>query len=320
MKKYIKKLQHRIGRAYSSLHCYDYKPTNNGWKKYDNFVFPKANDNGVYFDPFVRKWADEYRMYVSDRNRSNIICLCSGDGISWIKKADALIKNSQETWDEVVNRACVLQLNDRWMMWYTGQHDSESAIGIAVSEDGFKFHRIMDTPVLKPEYDFEKKSVMNPCVLWDKTSQQFKMWYVAGEQYEPDVLCYATSNDGIKWQKSAYNPVLSPGINDYDNFKVGACDIMATTTGYYMFYIGYQTIDIARICVAYSENGINNWKRINSNPILSPEKNKWDAHAVYKPTICYDEKNQIIHLWYNGRNKYEEKIGYAYKKLRGDLL
>ena len=73
-------------------------------------------------------------------------------------------------------------------MWYTGQSRNNSAIGIATSDDGIRFTRMQQKPILVPSEPYEKGSVMNPCVLWDKDEKIFKMWYAAGEQFEPDVL------------------------------------------------------------------------------------------------------------------------------------
>lgn len=320
MKKYIRKIKHRIGRMYSRLHCYDFQPTNAGWEKYNKPVFPNDKCKESYFDPYVRKWGNTYRMYVSDRSRNSIILLVSNDGVKWKKENIVLKGNKNETWDRIVNRASVVYYKNKWLMWYTGQNNGKSAIGIAESDDGFIFRRIQDKPILIPEFKYEKKSIMNPCVLWDEKIGKFRMWYSAGDQYEPDVLCYAESEDGINWTKYIQNPILTSGKDIYDQCKVGACDILFLADKYYMFYIGYQTVDIARICVAYSKDGIKDWEKLDKNPIISPEKNKWDAHAVYKPTVYYDEKRNIIELWYNGRKTYEEKIGYAYKKIKGDQL
>lgn len=41
---------------------------------------------------------------------------------------------------------------------------------------------------------------------------------------------------------------------------------------YYMFYIGYQNVDTARVCMAESNDGIHNWVRSTDNPVISPEK------------------------------------------------
>ena len=36
---------------------------------------------------------------------------------------------------------------------------------------------------------------MNPFVMYE--DGKFKMWYAAGETYEPNVICYAESDDGV---------------------------------------------------------------------------------------------------------------------------
>ena len=76
-----------------------------------------------------------------------------------------------------------------------------------------------------------------------------------------------------------------------------------------MFYIGYEDIDTARICAAFSENGVTGWRRLASNPIVSPGVGKWDGDACYKPSVYRDEENRRWLLWYNGRLKNAEYIG-----------
>ena len=61
--------------------------------------------------------------------------------------------------------------------------------------------------MLVPETDFEKESVMNPFVMVD--GGRFRMWYAAGETYEPNVIGYAESDDGVRWTKYPGNPVFA---------------------------------------------------------------------------------------------------------------
>ena len=139
------------------------------------------------------------------------------------------------------------------------------------------------------------------------------MQYAAGETYEPDVIGYATSKDGIKWNKYGNNPILERRKKNFylDNYKVGACDIHKLSNNHYlMFYIGYSDLHTARIFVAKSKNGIDNWKR-SFNPIIKPEKNKFDSNACYKPSAIYNIIDNKWMLWYNGRNEGTELIGLA---------
>ena len=223
-----------------------------------------------------------------------------------------LYRCSTSYWENNVNRACVCIHNNLWYMWYTGMNNAESRIGLAVSKDGINFKRSLHNPVLLPELDFENKSVMNPCVLWDEQKNLFRMWYSAGEKYEPDVICYAESKDGVSWAKNTA-PVLTKGLEVYDKYKVGGCDVHKTANGYVMYFIGYQNIDNARICKATSKDGIN-WRRSTSNPIISPSKDKWDSEACYKPAFYYSKKENKSYIFYNGRKGHTETIGFAYKE------
>ena len=154
---------------------------------------------------------------------------------------------------------------------------------------------------------------MNPHIIFDKDEKIFKMWYSAGETIEPDVICYATSKDGINWVKYNKNPIFFPNNNksNLDFYKIGGCDVhKLSKRKYVMFNIGYTDINTARIFVASSKNGVNNWKRYD-NPIIIPTKNQFDNNACYKPSAIFDKGNNKWRIWYNGRNKNKEYIGLA---------
>ena len=233
------------------LDVYKRPPQQGGWEKYGSPVFGDETTASV-FDPFVVMIEDRYRLFVSERKNSGIICTDSTDGTEWEKWKVALEAGDKGSWEERVNRASVCKIDGKWLMWYTGQSRNNSAIGIATSDDGIRFTRMQQKPILVPSEPYEKGSVMNPCVLWDKDEKIFKMWYAAGEQFEPDVLCYAESKDGINWERYANNPILEKSNEKYDQCKVGGCDILKENDRYYMFYIGYQNVDTARVCMAES--------------------------------------------------------------------
>ena len=83
-----------------------------------------------------------------------------------------------------------------------------------------------------------------------------------------------------------------------------------------MFYIGYEDIDTARICVAKSKNGITGWERSTLNPLVEPTAGAWDSDATYKPTVLWNEEKEKWMLWYNGRTAGDEYMGYAYYPMR----
>ena len=71
----------------------------------------------------------------------------------------------------------------------------------------------------------------------------------------------------------------------------------------------YEDIHTARICLAFSPNGITNWTRSAENPIVEPTPDSWDANACYKPSAVRDEAHNRWLLWYNGRRDHSEYIG-----------
>ena len=315
MSSVFSKVRRKIEYIHNKKATYDYAPQQGGWEKYESPVFGDETTASV-FDPFVVMIEDRYRLFVSERKNSGIICTDSTDGTEWEKWKVALEAGNKGSWEERVNRASVCKIDGKWLMWYTGQSRNNSAIGIATSDDGIRFTRMQQKPILVPSEPYEKGSVMNPCVLWDKDEEIFKMWYAAGEQFEPDVLCYAESKDGINWERYANNPILEKSNEKYDQCKVGGCDILKENDRYYMFYIGYQNVDTARVCMAESNDGIHNWVRSMDNPVISPEKKSWDADAVYKPTVVLNKQKNKLLMWYNGRKQNCERIGLAEYRIK----
>ena len=66
---------------------------------------------------------------------------------------------------------------------------------------------------------------MNPCVLWDKDEKMFKMWYAAGEQFEPDVLAMRKVKTALTGKGMQITLYLKSRNEKYDQCKVGGCDI-----------------------------------------------------------------------------------------------
>lgn len=312
--KVISRVQNSLQRRINQLHAYDYPEESGGWYKYEHNPILGDDNTGSIFDPFVRKVDNKYVMCLSRRANHSIMMFFSEDGFhwNWDRGNEILSGVSDSDWEVRVNRSCFLRKDDIWHLWYTGQCEGKSKIGYAVSEDGIHFVRESSEPVLIPEYCFEGENVMNPCVLWDNDKGCFRMWYAAGENYEPDVICYAESRDGIKWVKEKTPILKADKHKEYQKKKVGACDVIRSAHGgYVMAYIAYQNVNVARICLAHSDDGISGWKEYQDAPIIAPGRARWDSHAVYKPTLCIDREKKRTLLWYNGRTEHSERIGAA---------
>lgn len=291
------------------------------FRKYPAPVFGDES-TGTMFDAFVRKQPDgRLRMDVSWRPKESFAVTFSDDGIHWSEPVITLGPDKTSGWEQIVNRNCVLPdpNGHGWLMWYTGQvwdgGHGVSKIGIARSDDGIRFERFRRDPVLVPEADFEKESVMNPFVMFE--DGKFRMWYAAGETYEPNTICYAESDDGIRWVKYPGNPIFSCNPDrEYEQERIGACDVLKVDGGYLMFYIGYRDIHTACICAARSKDGITGWERVPENPLVTPTPGAWDADSCYKPTVVTADDG-TCRLWYNGRAGACEYIGYAEGRIAG---
>ena len=290
------------------------------WQKYEkNPVLGNAKLGTCFDVNVVTDGPAPYTMYFSWRPKRAIALVRSNDAMTWTQEPEICLEaNPQSGWEDDLNRSCTVFRDGVWHMWYTGQAKDPkrgpmSRIGYATSKDGVHFTRVRKDPVMVPELDFEKESVMNPYVRWDAKRGLWRMWYAAGETYEPNVLCYAESKDGLAWKKWDRNPMFGHGAPlTWDRNRVGACEVHPLADGRWaMFYIGYSDIDTARIGCAVSPDGISDWKRLPQNPIVSPDLGAWDSSACYKPGVVCDTKNNRWLLWYNGRNGSPEYVGCA---------
>ena len=160
--------------------------------------------------------------------------------------------------------------------------------GVATSPDGIAWTRITNAPVLSAQAPWEKMAAMCPHVIWDPEQNLFRMWYSAGDQYEPDAIGYATSLDGLHWRKGASDPIFKPDpTNPWEQHKVTAVQVQKRGGWYLMFYIGFRDRDHAQIGLARSRDGITHWQRHPANPIIRPEPGEWDQDACYKKQVPY---------------------------------
>ena len=300
-------------RVVNQQHRYDYPAENNRWIKMSHKPVYGTLDTGAIFDPQVIEYDDKLLMSVSERKTGSIILLRSSDAHNWQKEC-VLLPPRRHSWEHIVTRSCLLNVGGIWHLWYTGQQSGKSAIGHLVARSYHDFVRQRNNkPVLAATMPLEGDSVMNPCVLWNNHLKKFQMWYAAGESYEPDRLFYTESEDGDSWVKHPTPVMEKEPAHPWEQYKVGGCDVILLPDGTYeMYYIGYQNVDVARICYATSTDGIQ-WQRTDNNLCLSPSPDAWDADAVYKPSsLIYKGKK---FLWYNGRSGNQEYIGVGCKEI-----
>lgn len=281
-----------------------------GWVKYPGDPV-LGGEYGTCFDVSLLLERGVYRMWISWRPKQSVALSESRDGIHWSPPEIVLGPRPETGWEDDINRPTVARRHDGYHMWYTGQAHGKSSIGYATSSDGRTWVRQSVHPVLSSQTPWEGVAVMCPDAMWDSEAGLWKMWYSGGEQFEPNAIGYATSRDGLRWDKYSANPVMKADPRyPWEKNRVAAAQVLRWDGWYYAFYIGFRDIDHAQIGIAQSKDGITGWVRNAGNPIIRPTPGGWDADACYKPFAVYSHGRWM--LWYNGRNNHFEQIGLAF--------
>ncbi|UCF08036.1 MAG: PKD domain-containing protein [Thermoplasmata archaeon] len=226
---------------------------------------PDGMDDHSVYAQAVTKENGLYRMWYSGLDAGEyhhrVLYATSWDGINWIKHGLVLGVGNPGEPDERDAYAPTIVIDEdapsseRYKMWYLGQtHPGPLKIFYATSPDGIVWTKYADAngaiPVLEPggaPGGVDDSSVSHPDVMIDEG--MYKMWYV-GVSSQGFKLLYATSMDGINWNK--YGEALGLGLpGEMDSVTVGTPTVMRETNGSYrMWYMGYDGL-VARICYAY---------------------------------------------------------------------
>jgi predicted GH43/DUF377 family glycosyl hydrolase len=114
----------------------------------------------------------------------------------------------------------------------------------------------------------------------------------------------AYSPDGVSWSKKG--SVLAPApAGQWDDWFLDTPCVVIKDGKAYLYYFG--DTDNApgggAIGLAVSSDMIT-WTRVGAAPVLSPGTGEaWDSNWVESPSVRYDEKSGLFHLWYTGVDK-----------------
>ncbi|MCD6335522.1 MAG: Ig-like domain-containing protein, partial [Candidatus Latescibacteria bacterium] len=190
-------------------------------------------------------------------------------------------------WDGAfVSQPSVLYDGTQYHMWYSGYDGTKFRIGYATSSDGAVWNKHAENPVLKVGVagSWDDAGVSSPSVLHDGTG--YHMWY-SGYDGTTMRIGYATSSDGLLWNKHA-SPVLDVEASGaWDAEGVSSPTVLIDGTGYALFYTGSDGAH-QRIGYATSTDGMT-WNKDVENPVLDvgPSGTLDDA-GVSSPIVLYD--------------------------------
>ncbi|HLL60315.1 MAG TPA: hypothetical protein VK338_01235, partial [Candidatus Nitrosocosmicus sp.] len=134
----------------------------------------------------------------------------SPNGISWTSLQQPVVSPSF-TWDkELVSHPTVIKVNNKYKMWFNGRDSSgKYSIGYGESDNGVNWQIKVD-PVITADKSWEYYSVAAPDITFNK--DLFSLYYHTDNGGGPVSIVFATSKDGIIWNKPDDNPLLSSNV------------------------------------------------------------------------------------------------------------
>jgi hypothetical protein len=173
--------------------------------------------------------------------------------------------------------------------------------------------------------DWDGVSVFGSSVLFDgddpDPAHRYKMWYSGSNSSRHYRIGYATSPDGIAWERHPANPVLDTGPRSWDGARVSCPTVILDTTDpdparrYKMWYHGYNG-SRWRIGYATSADGIV-WHKHSANPVITGSGGAWESSHTFSPAVILDstdpDPNHRYKMWYSGDSgsNGNNRIGYA---------
>ena len=244
----------------------------------------------------------------------NIGYAWSDDGISWnVHTANPVLTSTSGSWDAyMVFDPLVIRENGQYKMWYAGIETTAllTKIGYATSTDGINWIKHPDPVLLAGTASWESAAVSHPFVI--PYSNGYKMWYSGSSAgASQTAFGYATSSDGINWQKDTLNnPVLLSGaIGQWDRVVYGT-EILYIDNLYYMFYTGQNNLyQSDKVGLATSSDGIHNWNKHVSSPVLQPTPGQWDGSRTILGSVFMED--DTLKMYYAGSNGSNWEIGLA---------
>lgn len=126
-KRFLKKLF--IFIIITNLLFEKYCSINEEWRKYSFNPVLGNDQTGTVFDPFVIKYDYMYKMIVSWREKGVLALSTSRDGINWSNLKIILNKGNKQSWESIVNRGCLLIINNKYYLWYMAKIKRKVILG-----------------------------------------------------------------------------------------------------------------------------------------------------------------------------------------------
>jgi predicted GH43/DUF377 family glycosyl hydrolase len=187
----------------------------------------------------------------------------SDDGINWnVWQEPVLLKGPPGSWDAGwIESPAVIYEDGVYKMWYTGISEI-GQIGYATSPNGWDWEKYPSNPVLQVGEPGSGEDFLVGVCSVIKRDTLYEMWYAgisfADITYNDTIdtvnIGYATSTNGVEWNKYENNPVLTTYYPTYDPDSSGpwAPTVLLIGEEYKMWYemdtgIGLATAPLSKL-------------------------------------------------------------------------
>lgn len=267
-------------------------------------------DNGAYMMWYNSEYHVDGHDYIG--------LATSPDGTTWEKHAGNPVLSPESSWEwGRIMGPSVIKDDGIYKMWYTGREGigtGHSRIGYATSDDGINWNKYSGNPILDigSPGQWDDDLVGNPCVI--KDGGVYKMWYTGRYSGGGNRIGYATSSDGVSWDKHLGNPVLDIGLpGEIDSIGVAHPAVIKENGRYHMWYTAVKDNPERTQTIAYasSMNGID-WTKAPDNPVLEPDpESSWESKDIAVGQVIKDDEK--FKMWYTGRASSQGamSVGYA---------
>ncbi|MBN1541721.1 hypothetical protein JW992_06210 [candidate division KSB1 bacterium] len=223
------------------------------------------------------------------------------DGVNWQDHSgNPVIRVSDQAADfdsgHILDPAAI-EIDGRVHLYYTA-HAADwktggrpSGTGLAVSEDGFRFVKVGNRPLV---YGTSPEIVAHQ-------GTYFLFYQKLNRDGAFDIYC-CPSSDGLRFDQQKEKIVFRPSgqAGAFDRFSISTVRIWFEKPWFYLFYGGCDRYyDYPRAIGLARSNDLTNWERYPGNPILERGRpGSWDEGALWFATTARIGKR--YYLWYEG--------------------
>lgn len=293
------------------------------WKKSGKVFAPAGEHEWMLThaaNPFAIPLSHEMtRVYFNSRDASNRASICSLDmrlkpepTVVRVASEPVLVPGEAGLFDDSgVSLGCVVCAGNRLFLYYVGWNLSvtvpwRNSIGLAIAEAGSnEFHKYSRAPIVDRN-EADPFSMSYPSVI--REGDEWRMYYGSNLDWGKNgsmrhVIKYATSVDGISWQRDGR---IAIDLQGDDECAVSRPSVLKGEGLYQMWYS--RRGQTYRIGYAESVDGVE-WTRRDDAVGIDVSKSGWDSEMIEYAHV-FDHAGERYML-YNGNGYGRTGFGLA---------